>query len=281
MASAGTVLIAPVRPVAVAAVEPVVEPEIEPVVEAVGEPEVETAVAPEVEPEAAPEVEVEVEVADADPAAELAPAAAPDVVAEVETEAASDVVAARAPEEPAAPTIVLADDSGVRVLQGAAQPEVPSQSPQVVANLVIDTITYDTSGEVALSGRGQGAAFARVYLDGKPVQTVQIAPDGTWRTPLPDVDAGVYRLRIDELDEAGTVTSRVETPFQREEPELAAVSAGRANVVTVQEGFTLWAIAEDRFGAGIEYVRVYEANRDLIRDPDLIYPGQVFAIPEG
>jgi len=121
------------------------------------------------------------------------------------------------------------------------------------ANLVIDTITYNEGGDVALTGRGQGEGFARVYLDDRPVQTVRIAPDGTWRTPLPDVDAGVYRLRIDELDAEGAVTSRVETPFQREEPEIAAAAAGR----------------------------VYEANRELIRDPDLIYPGQVFAIPEG
>jgi nucleoid-associated protein YgaU len=272
VASAGTVLIAPVRPVVVAEAEP--------------------EVAPEVASEAEPVTEPVTEIAEADAAAEPAPDVAPEVVAEVEPEVEPEVVAVdvtpdvTAPQElesltPESPTIVLADESGVRVLQGAAQPEVPSQSPQVVANLVIDTITYDTSGDVALSGRGQGASFARVYLDGKPVQTVQIAPDGTWRTPLPDVDAGVYRLRIDELDEQGTVTSRVETPFQREEPEIVAEAAGRANVVTVQKGFTLWAIAEDRFGSGIEYVRVYEANRDLIRDPDLIYPGQVFAIPEG
>ncbi|MGB3280399.1 MAG: LysM peptidoglycan-binding domain-containing protein [Pseudorhodobacter sp.] len=50
--------------------------------------------------------------------------------------------------------------------------------------------------------------------------------------------------------------------------------------VTVQPGFTLWAIARDRFGDGIMYVQVYEANKDRIRDPDLIYPGQVFALPD-
>lgn len=50
--------------------------------------------------------------------------------------------------------------------------------------------------------------------------------------------------------------------------------------VTVQPGFTLWAIARDQFGDGIQYVQVYEANRDRIRDPDLIYPGQVFALPQ-
>jgi len=47
----------------------------------------------------------------------------------------------------------------------------------------------------------------------------------------------------------------------------------------VQPGFTLWGIARDSFGDGVLYVQVYEANRDKIRDPDLIYPGQVFTIP--
>ncbi|MFN4153544.1 MAG: LysM peptidoglycan-binding domain-containing protein [Paracoccaceae bacterium] len=49
--------------------------------------------------------------------------------------------------------------------------------------------------------------------------------------------------------------------------------------VTVQPGFTLWGIARETFGEGVMYVQVYEANRDKIRDPDLIYPGQVFTIP--
>ena len=283
VASAGTVLIAPVRPappVQVAEAEPEPAPEPEAVTEPEAEPEVVADAA--VEEEAAPVIEETTELADAEPSADEETNTNADVaVAEVEAPEGAEPVAEPEVAQPEAPTIVLADDSGITVLQGAEQPAVPSQSPQVAANLVIDTITYDDSGEVALAGRGQGAGFARVYLDGRPVQTVQIAPDGTWRTPLPDVDAGVYRLRIDELDAEGTVTSRVETPFQREEPEVVAEAAGRPNVVTVQKGFTLWAIAEDRFGSGIEYVRVYEANRDLIRDPDLIYPGQVFAIPEG
>lgn len=50
--------------------------------------------------------------------------------------------------------------------------------------------------------------------------------------------------------------------------------------VTVQPGFTLWAIAQGQYGDGILYVQVFDANRDRIRDPDLIYPGQVFTLPE-
>ncbi|EPX79265.1 LysM peptidoglycan-binding domain-containing protein [Litoreibacter arenae] len=203
-----------------------------------------------------------------------------------ETPAAADEVPAVAEtEQPEvdAPAVVLADDAGVTLLQPAPQPEAPTtrDNAPVTANVVIDTITYDAEGEVALAGRGASNGFVRVYLDGKPVKTTRIAENGAWDAPLPDVDAGVYRLRIDEVDADGKVTSRVETPFQREAPEIALANPRTATAVTVQPGFTLWAIARDRFGAGEQYVRVYEANRDLIRDPDLIYPGQVFALPDG
>ena len=49
--------------------------------------------------------------------------------------------------------------------------------------------------------------------------------------------------------------------------------------VTVQKGDTLWAISRESYGEGVLYVRVFEANRDRIRNPDLIYPGQVFEVP--
>ena len=51
-------------------------------------------------------------------------------------------------------------------------------------------------------------------------------------------------------------------------------------VRTVQPGSTLWAIAKESYGAGIEYFKVFEANKERIRDPDLNYPGQVFEIPD-
>lgn len=64
-------------------------------------------------------------------------------------------------------------------------------------------------------------------------------------------------------------------------PDLAAAAPEppRPVTVTVQPGFTLWGIAQERYGDGVLYVQVFEANRDSIKDPDLIYPGQVFTIP--
>ena len=185
--------------------------------------------------------------------------------------------------EPGAQAVLLADESGVRVLQ----PAVPGdQPPEVMSSVALDAITYTDTGEVALSGRGQGQGFVRVYLNNAPVITSQIEEGGNWRTELPQVDTGVYTLRIDELGTDGAVTSRVETPFKREDQGIVAQSNATSatqttvSAVTVQPGSTLWAISREVYGDGVMYVRVFEANRDRIRNPDLIYPGQVFSLPE-
>jgi len=182
---------------------------------------------------------------------------------------------------PMAPSVLLADETGIRVLQTGGE------GPRQVQSVVIDTISYDPTGEVSLGGRGAGRGFVRVYLNNKPIKTTRIEVGGQWRTPLPQVDTGVYTLRVDEVNDAGVVTSRAETPFKREEPQVLAALDTRGDtipqvdiaVVTVQPGNTLWGIAKKNYGDGILYVRVFNANRDRIRDPNLIYPGQVFTVP--
>jgi nucleoid-associated protein YgaU len=50
--------------------------------------------------------------------------------------------------------------------------------------------------------------------------------------------------------------------------------------VIIRRGDNLWRISRRMLGQGIRYTVIYEANRDQIRDPALIYPGQVFDVPE-
>ncbi|HKL04524.1 MAG TPA: LysM peptidoglycan-binding domain-containing protein [Roseovarius sp.] len=183
-------------------------------------------------------------------------------------------------QDPPQQAVLLSDESGVRVLQPPAATEAP---PEVMSSVALDAITYSDQGDVVLSGRAQGDGFVRVYLDNQPVASSQIAPDGGWRSDLPQVDTGVYTLRVDEMDSDGTVMSRVETPFKREDRTLVdgqEKTAQTARAVTVQPGNTLWEISRDRYGEGPMYVRIFEANRDRIRDPDLIYPGQIFTVPQ-
>jgi nucleoid-associated protein YgaU len=54
-------------------------------------------------------------------------------------------------------------------------------------------------------------------------------------------------------------------------------SAGRSYVVV--KGDSLSAIAEREYGDAMEWRRIYEANRDVIENPDLIHPGQTLRLP--
>ncbi|MEM8822817.1 MAG: LysM peptidoglycan-binding domain-containing protein [Pseudomonadota bacterium] len=174
----------------------------------------------------------------------------------------------------AAPRLFQTGPQGLRVLSDG------DQAPDVRTDLGIDAITYNAQGEVQLTGRAGEGAELRIYLDNRPVQDVQADGGGAWASQLPDVPPGVYTLRVDAIQPDGQVMRRIETPFERTDPTLAAALAAGAEAITVQPGFTLWAISEGHFGDGIQYVQIFEANRDLIRDPDLIYPGQVFALPD-
>lgn len=60
----------------------------------------------------------------------------------------------------------------------------------------------------------------------------------------------------------------------------AAESPARAaNVHEVRRGDTLWTIAEQDLGDGALWLAVYRANRDQIKDPKVLHPGQRLAIP--
>lgn len=108
--------------------------------------------------------------------------------------------------QPTAPAVLISDAQGVRVLQPSANAD--AASPEVMSSVAIDAITYSESGDVELAGRSPGEGFVRVYLDNAPVTTSRIAPDGSWRTDLPEVDSGVYTLRVDQVSTEGDVVSR-------------------------------------------------------------------------
>ena len=177
------------------------------------------------------------------------------------------------------PTVLLADKEGIKVAQS-------SSGPTVMTDVLFDTINYSKDGSVAVTGRGSPDSIVRFYLDNSPVASTSVDQTGYWSADLSDVEAGVYTLRLDQLDQSGKVSSRIESPFKRENRTVLAdqlkdmASPARINVITVQPGNTLWAISRERYGRGILYVQVFDANKDKIRNPDLIYPGQIFDLPD-
>ena len=175
------------------------------------------------------------------------------------------------------PKVIIADSDGVKVIQDDKRSD---------DELALDSIAYDPLGNVTVGGRSNPSGLVRFYINNEAVSATKTNEAGYWEADLSDIIPGTYTLRIDELSLKGDVISRLESPFKREDREKLAnliapsTSPVRINIVTVQPGNTLWAIARKRYGDGLLYVQVFEANRDKIKNPDLIYPGQLFDLPD-
>ena len=119
---------------------------------------------------------------------------------------------------------------------------------------------------------------------------------GSWQTVLekalssnPGMDAclGMYDDYYDTYDleerslAAGAASSSNNTQAGEEASE-AVEKEGEdtaSQIYTVVSGDSLWNIAQDKYGDGEKWRVIYDANKDAIRDPGLIFPGQELEIP--
>lgn len=161
------------------------------------------------------------------------------------------------------------DGSGPsRILQGPNA--APGQN-----RLAIQTIDYGEDRHLFLSGQADPGALVHVYLNNEFIGRARADDFGAWSlSPNVVAEVGDHVIRADQLDVNNNVMARVEIPFTLTFDQIA--SAGN---ITVAPGNSLWRIARSHYGEGSLYTLIFAANRDQIRDPDLIYPGQVFNLP--
>ncbi len=184
------------------------------------------------------------------------------------------VVSISVPENPDAEALV--------VLQGPDTPSKVLQGTGVVADggaLSLDTVDYGADGVVIFSGKAPAGTDVRIYVDNEPFGDARADDKGRWvfNTDKP-ITPGVHDLRVDQIDGQGMVLSRLEAPFERATQAEVDMVLQDGKVV-IQPGNNLWTIARRLYGSGFKYTVIYQANQAQIRDPDLIYPGQVFETP--
>ena len=156
------------------------------------------------------------------------------------------------------------------VLQRPTDPDV-SLGP-----LALETIDYDSSGNVIFAGRATPGATVQILANMKFLGSTVASDRGRWQFDA-QLAPGIYKLTIVQLDDLGKPEYAIELPFERAGYDDVRLEGGR---VIVQPGNSLWVISRKAYGEGAQYTVIYEANKDQIRDPDLIYPGQVFSVPE-
>lgn len=92
------------------------------------------------------------------------------------------------------------------------------------------------------------------------------------------VEADVIKLgKINYFNSTSTSSNRVE-PAKIESPKSATNPS--YEMYKVVKGDTLWALAKKYYGNGALYTKIYEANKDKIKNPNLIYVGQWIKIPK-
>ena len=172
-----------------------------------------------------------------------------------------------------APLIVRTTPGGAtQVLQDPRDPDAG------LGPLALDVIDYDDSGAVIFSGHAEPDSIVQIFINRQLIGQTKSDGAGSWIiTPDAQIVPGVYQLLVVQLDENGRPKYAIELPFERASPDDVQFRDGR---VIVQPGNSLWRIARRAYGEGAQYTVIYEANASQIRDPDLIFPGQIFEIPD-
>ncbi|WP_020176736.1 LysM peptidoglycan-binding domain-containing protein [Methyloferula stellata] len=115
-----------------------------------------------------------------------------------------------------------------------------------------------------------------------------VAPPPTPAIPAKEPDMQAPRLASQEHDTPAATRSDAEHApstapsadgFVASTGQSAAAVVPEIQTATVERGYSLWRISRKTLGRGTRYTEIYAANSSQIRDPKLIYPGQVFVIP--
>ncbi|MEE4208551.1 MAG: LysM peptidoglycan-binding domain-containing protein [Parvularcula sp.] len=177
------------------------------------------------------------------------------------------------PDEDGQGPVVLRTTPGgaTEVLQRAA-PIDESLGP-----LTVDTIDYDREGNVIIAGQAEPGSVVQIFANKQPFEQTQADDGGAWSVSG-SLAPGRYTLQIIQLGPDRRPRYALEVPFEQARREDIVFAEGN---VIVQPGNNLWTIARRAYGDGFQYTVIYEANQAQIRDPNLIYPGQIFRVPEG
>jgi nucleoid-associated protein YgaU len=210
--------------------------------------------------------------------------------------AGAPAVAAEAGSAPAAvsPPPTKEQVAGKQAPTVAVKPPVP----QIIPKVVVTAVEADTAGSLFVAGTVATRDPIRVYLDGVLLGETKPTEGDTWLLEVHhELAAGTYKIRADQIDPAsGEVMVGAEVPFERE-IEVAtlrpvgetggpggASAAGAIpdpQTVIVKRYDNLWQISRRMYGNGTRWSTLYVANKEQIRKPRWIFPGQVFTVPAG
>lgn len=216
--------------------------------------------------------------------------------------AGGPAAAAPAPGEPAATAPATVEAAPAPAPDVPAAPATAAAGPKIV----VEAIEID-GNRIFVAGLADPGRRVRAYADDILLGDAKTSPDGHFLVEATrNIPVGAYTIHVDALDADGVkVVARAAVPFEREPGEsIAAVAPAEQKPATppaapaeipetvapqlqhadgaviIRRHDTLWQISRRVYGHGMRYSTIYLANQDQIRNPDRIWPGQVFKVPE-
>ena len=208
------------------------------------------------------------------------------------------------PEPP--PKEVATAEPSVKGVPMPAAPIAAGPAAQASAKVAVQSIEASAGGRLVAKGAAEPNATVRLYLSGAFVGDAKTGVDGRWSLTIEHgMTPGAYELRADEVNPAtAAVVARADAPFEFPASPQAASAAPTSVVASaddkiappvgspadvvldsvqthhVERGHTLWGISQKYYGDGSRYQIIFAANNSQIRNPNLIYPGQLFVVPK-
>ncbi|GIS16512.1 MAG: hypothetical protein CM15mP117_19440 [Alphaproteobacteria bacterium] len=186
-------------------------------------------------------------------------------------------------------TITSEDNSDIRRLRSVASVLDKADKISSLSNenefIQIRSLSWEDKSKLRLSGFAGGGNSMRAYFDNQFIASIKwnvSEKDNkvhrwsmvTRASMQPDE---AYNLRAELLDEDESVMQVTQIEISAESLEIGSDGS---DMLVIHKGDALWRIAYRAYGQGVRYVDIFKRNNNRINNPDLIYPNQIFAIPD-
>ncbi len=161
------------------------------------------------------------------------------------------------------------------VLSGPNGSTVTTGQGPKPGTLGMGTVDYDANGHAIFSGTAPAGAQVNLSLNGKEIGRAMAGKDGRWKLTA-EVPRANGSLSLGATSAAGVALPPVAAPFALETLPTA-LAAGH---IVITPGDNLWVLARHVYGHGNLYTMIYSANASAIHNPNMIFPGQAFALPK-
>ena len=144
--------------------------------------------------------------------------------------------------------------------------------------ITLDVLSYTPPGLIILSGRTISNTEIEIFKSSEALGKTKSNENGTWKFIIKKNDYSNEEISLKtKINGETLILTYNQADIQRRFKKTNFQFYD--DRIIVKEGNSLWRIARKTLGGGIHYTEIYKNNLSKIKNPNLIYPGQVFNIP--